>query len=828
MEPKYELIMYEPESQFVLYKANQIQTHPHWHRDLELVYVIEGRVSVSVSQLETEVNECQLAVINPGQVHAIYNDPNFKHTRILILQINEYLIRSLGLQPSAVQLEMLIDLNASDSSAMAAHQCFTEMLEESERENGDSLYQINMICHRLLSILIRNYQLTTPPNSELADSRSQKHIRRILNYIDENYSEEICLNDVAKHMGITTTYLSRLFSANTNTTLTKYLNALRVEKVQRDLLETNDSITDIYLRHGFNSAKTFNRVFRNILGISPREYRSSKRPSSDQRYLSDYYTETSVGTYVTFQDEVPLSVELIDDGEFVTKKPVAKHDSENDSTIRASYGHILSYWQPYYRKVVGTGRAHDMLLANWREHFEICQNEIGFRHIRFHGMLNEEIGIIKKKFENTFYNFHYVDVAFDYLISQAIKPYIELSFMPDSLKSGQETIFHYRANITMPRSMNEWSNLVAALVKHLISRYSLKEVRSWHFEVWNEPDMLDFFAGGFTNYLLLYEATYHAIKGVDSQLLVGGPSASSMIFHEQDKLTQFLSFLKKKGMSPDFVSLHPYPVSLAYSGKKIVEKMHRIDYVQKGFEWARQAVDASGFKETPLHMNEWNASPRSDDYVHDTAFMATYVIDTIINCANQVDVLAWWTVSDIFHEAGTVFQEFGGGFGLINRSGLKKPQFFGLWALSRLSNQILCQGKDYIVTQSDAGLQALFWNHSYYNERYASGDKSQLTYYDRYNVFEETLPKKFNLRIDGLPNCTCNVKKSHFDRLHGSIFDFWLDKGAIEYMKPDQLNLMLENNHLKTELDFYQLTGELELEANVNPHGFVLYEIHFN
>lgn len=829
MEAKYEWVMYKPGAQFLLHNMNDIQVRPHWHRDLELVYVDEGEVSVAVDKAEFGVSARQLVVINAGQVHTISSDSAIKNTNVLVLQISENLIASLGQSPSTLNMETFLDLNKKDEHVNAISLCFLEILDEIKSERADTQRQVNMICHRLMSILIRHYKRKDPPEHTLSGSRGQRHMIHVFNYIENNYADDISQQDVAEHTGINATYLSRLFTTHTNTTFTKYLNAFRVEKTLQDLKWTDASITEIYLRHGFNSAKTFNRVFRGLMGMSPREYRGSKRPSSDSKYLVDYYTETSVGTYVNYKDGVLSAAELSGEADFIVRKfetPLTLH--ADDLTV-ARYGQMQSVFRHYYREVVATGRAHDLLLANWREHFELCHREIGFRHIRFHGLLNEEIGVVKNKNGRLYYNFHYVDTAFDYLLSLSVKPYIELSFMPDALKSGEDTLFHYRANITMPRDMGQWRELITALVRHLIQRYSLEEVLTWYFEVWNEPDMRDFFAGGFESYLCLYEATYQAIKDVDIGLRVGGPSASSMVFYEREKLSRFLDFLKDKRIPPDFISLHPYPVSLAYSDThgRIIEKLRPLEHMIDGFAWARQAVDSGGFAGVPIHYNEWNSSPRLDDYIHDTAFMAAYVIDTIIRCGEQADILAWWTISDILDEAGTVFQEFGGGFGLINRSGLKKPQFFGFWALSRLSEQVLCRGDGYIVTQSDSGVQALFWNYCFYNGCFAAGDKSQLTYYERYNVFSEDPAKIFNVRIEGMPDRACSIKKSVFDRNHGSIFDFWLNHGAVEYMRPDQIQLMRENNHLYTEMYFYQSAAVLELKASVEAHGFVLYEVTF-
>ena len=93
------------------------------------------------------------------------------------------------------------------------------------------------------------------------------------------------------------------------------------------------------------------------------------------------------------------------------------------------------------------------------------------------------------------YSFFNVDSIFDFLLDLGMKPFIELSFMPSALASGSRTVFHYLGNITPPRSYDEWGDLIGALAGHLVRRYSADEVRTWFFEVWNEPNLDIFWAG---------------------------------------------------------------------------------------------------------------------------------------------------------------------------------------------------------------------------------------------------------------------------------------------------------------------------------------------
>eukprot|EP01084_Bolivina_argentea_P134717 237535_1 len=127
-------------------------------------------------------------------------------------------------------------------------------------------------------------------------------------------------------------------------------------------------------------------------------------------------------------------------------------------------------------------------------------------------------------------------IIYDYLVSINMKPYVEISFMPQLFASGSDTKFHYNANISPPTSWDVWYNFIREWVSHLVDRYGIDQVSSWYFEVWNEPNCGFYYepnccgcsCSSPTEYLSLYMNTSRAIKSVSSKLKVGGPSTSGL------------------------------------------------------------------------------------------------------------------------------------------------------------------------------------------------------------------------------------------------------------------------------------------------------------
>jgi len=137
--------------------------------------------------------------------------------------------------------------------------------------------------------------------------------------------------------------------------------------------------------------------------------------------------------------------------------------------------------------VVGAGRANEGLRADWQAQLAIVQREIGFRCIRFHGLLDDDnMGVYKEDADgNPRYNFQYIDALYDALLALHIRPFVELSFMPAKLASGPQTVFWYKGNITPPQDMTKWEGLIQALMTHWQQCYGEAEIETWYYEVLN-------------------------------------------------------------------------------------------------------------------------------------------------------------------------------------------------------------------------------------------------------------------------------------------------------------------------------------------------------
>lgn len=381
--------------------------------------------------------------------------------------------------------------------------------------------------------------------------------------------------------------------------------------------------------------------------------------------------------------------------------------------IKVDFNNVKGNFDQSFKYCVGAGRASEGLRADWQEQLKLVQSQVGFKYIRFHGLLCDEMGVyFEDKKGNPIYNWQYIDKLYDFLLSVEIKPFVELSFMPTALASGDKTVFWWKANVTPPKDYKKWDDLIIALIKHLEERYGKEEVKTWPFEVWNEPDHPAFLSPNkFETYMQLYQHTANAIKSVSKDYLVGGPATAGPQW-----VPDFIKYCGANNILLDFISTHKYGViggnGLDEFGDKNLRISPNLNIIPNAVSSLKKAIENSAFPNLPLHITEWSTSYSAVDLTHDTYFNAAYLLDVLKKTQGNATSMSYWTFTDVFEEHGPPQTPFHGGFGLVNLQNIKKPTFFAYKYLNDLSSTELntVDSSSIICKDKKGNVQALFWN----------------------------------------------------------------------------------------------------------------------
>jgi xylan 1,4-beta-xylosidase len=339
----------------------------------------------------------------------------------------------------------------------------------------------------------------------------------------------------------------------------------------------------------------------------------------------------------------------------------------------------------FWEQTFGSGRAILTLRESYRSDLRDVKKVTEFSYVRFHNILHDEVGVYDEDEQgHPVYNFAYVDQIYDGLLENGVRPFVEISFMPKKLALHQDVHpFWYKQIVAPPKDYSKWDDLIRAFAQHLVDRYGLDEVAQWYFEVWNEPN-IDFWSGDpkQATYFELYDHTARALKSVSPRLRVGGPASSSA--HWVDS---FIQHAAAQNVPTDFISSHGYGDDSTEDLFGTSEDIPMDRRVCLAIKKVHDQIAASPRPGLPLMWTEWNVPSFGPLNARDTEYVGAALADDIRQCDGLVNMMSFWTFSDVFEERGPGREPFGGSFGLVALGGIKKPSYSAFALLHKLGQE---------------------------------------------------------------------------------------------------------------------------------------------
>ncbi len=363
----------------------------------------------------------------------------------------------------------------------------------------------------------------------------------------------------------------------------------------------------------------------------------------------------------------------------------------------------------FWEQMFGSGRAILTLRESYREDLRAVKQIADFRYVRFHAILHDEVGVYNEdEHGDPVYNFSYVDQIYDGLLKNGVRPFVEISFMPKKLAFNPDALhpFWYKQNVSPPKSLEKWDALMTHFARHLVERYGIDEVSQWYFEVWNEPN-IDFWGGipRQRSYFELYAHTAHDLKRVSPRLRVGGPATAAAAW-----VADFLKYTAENHVPVDFVSTHGYADDTVEDLFGTNENIPMDDRVCRAVAKVRGEIKSSASPDLPLFWTEWNVQGMNTS--RDTTFVGPALANTVRQCDGKVEMMSFWTFSDVFEEGGAIPQPFVGAFGLRAKGGINKPSYYAYGLLHQLgSERFSISSKNVLATKTaDGSVAVAAWN----------------------------------------------------------------------------------------------------------------------
>lgn len=628
--------------------------------------------------------------------------------------------------------------------------------------------------YRLLDLLKYSYcTLFSGENlRQTEDGGSMSHLIRtemLRQYLYIHYREPITLVDMAEYVGLSPQYVSKYFKERFGIGFLKYLTQIRLAHAHDALSSTDTPITKIALDNGFASLNTFNKLFKEQYGCTPREYRKQPHPE---------------------QGEVPYSVVPAEENATLLREkalhppaPALKPVSIPAITWTMDCSSARPYCQNW-REVLNVGPAENCLYKEFQDQLEDSARELHFKYARLTNVIDESM--ISMNNDGKIRGISTFTRVIENLRDIGLIPFLDLGAKARLINRapGSDSIVERRLYFY---SDQEWLRLLRSLLHYSIDTWGIDYVEQWRFDLYLprgfSPDLERRNPLFSVDYVTRLKITCELIHSILPNALVGGPGLNASSSNQRN-FEMLFKEMEKRNFAPDFISITLYPTYFSVEkpdqdrGKKglvrrdiacIVhpcdkEPVERINNIKK--------MAARYCPGTPVYVTEYGGDYTARCYINDvcytSAFIAKYVTDTI-NCT---DVLSYGCFSDLSVEEDLPRVPLFGGNGLFTRDGLKKASYNVFRLLNRLGNEIIAKNEHCIATKVRLDCYALLFHNfkslsQQFCRDYFRAPAAEIP--SMAEMFENNQEVSYQIRLENVTPGSYLISVFLVDRFHGDI-----------------------------------------------------------
>ena len=730
------------------------------HRDVVVFLNINGVSHISVNNTSHSLAEGDILVVNPNEIYTVFKSDSM----LVMLSMDKSMLKLSSDDAQAY----FVCSSAQYKNKDKFYAVRSSILNALKRKDSLSSVRAYALAYELYGELLENFTKVAP-----AARKNNTRIIDILGYIENNYTENLLLNDIADKFSLSVPYLSKIFKNSTGKTFADFYDELRVNHCMYDLLETPSTIIDIAYKHGFPNNHAFIRAFKKVTGMLPTEARKRRRADSPQ----DGSDEKLHEALKLLGSNTPAPSEYKD--YYIT-------EDYNNPNVPMRFTRLPC------REILGVGSATSVLHKNVQNIIQKLQVASPFRYAYIRGIFSDGMSFCSRNFEGKLtFRFSMIDEVLDFLTSVNLMPVLSFTYMPRVLAAeNQDTAFQDGYYICEPTDLGEWELVVTAFLQHIADRYGTDNVKKWIFLPWVQLDSKNSHLG-FTDedaFFEFYKTSYFAVKKFCPEFFVTSPEIYPSFANT--RIADYLQRCKEKGCLPDaiavkFSSTPDWEVIEATDRNGMAYRKVINDKISPDENLMRTAL--TNLKDLliqcgcdmDIYVTTFNFTIADSHPLLDTLFSSAYYIKNYVDNMDMVKSMCYWKLSDDI-ETKSIGEAFSGTVGMFLHNGIPKSTEQGIRMLSYTKPIIIDRGSFYLLSaykeQSDY-FHLLIYNY----EHPAVTDRNELLKSDDlYSAFIEKEKKAVHLTIDNLPYTSVTLKIFTLNKEHGSPYDRWKSMGMPE------------------------------------------------
>ncbi len=252
----------------------------HIHEAIEIIYIVKGRFDFFINSQKYQAGVGSLFMFRPNTIHNIFSASDGENAYYVLKITTSCLFDMVGPEKGIMYL-MNLGVHSENKKFLwnpKETEKFVPYINSFFAEIKSQSYGYELVLKSnatlLIALLLRDaYNQDDSINKNVVNYSAMQKIYSAMTYINSHYFEDISVNDASNVAGMNYTYFSRLFKQVMGKSFTSYLNELRINHAEKELLLTDKSVTEIAYSCGFNDTSYFISQYRKLKGRTPYQFR---------------------------------------------------------------------------------------------------------------------------------------------------------------------------------------------------------------------------------------------------------------------------------------------------------------------------------------------------------------------------------------------------------------------------------------------------------------------------------------------------------------------------------------------------------------------------
>lgn len=246
----------------------------HWHDELEIIYSKDSKMAIYVDGKLWELSGDDFVLINSRSSHSIHVQgvSNCHHSYALSVTISWDYMKQMN--PDIDDWYFIPEAFPEKAEAIKDIMRALYVIYDGKPQPFYYLKVNSLIC-QLMFVLFTEFARKRNVSESINSQKYFQRVSQILRYMKENYAEDLSVEQVAELFGMSREHLSRIFKKYVGKSFREHLALIRMERAHVDLVNTDYTILQIAVNHGFPDARAYTHIFRQVYGMSPSQYRKS-------------------------------------------------------------------------------------------------------------------------------------------------------------------------------------------------------------------------------------------------------------------------------------------------------------------------------------------------------------------------------------------------------------------------------------------------------------------------------------------------------------------------------------------------------------------------